>query len=246
MQIREFLQCRNFPHRCREERSITMGRLQRTLTLPIYISSLLAAVVLWPIPLVATNYTVKSGGGGNFTTVQACANAAVAGDTCTAYAGSYAGWTQKVSGSAGSPITFTVNPGDSVTITSTVNVTSTNYITIGAPDAETIPTICTSRTIRAGARIQPSSCICRRAAWLGRDASHTSIRITTIITSRTTTLTGTSTIRRLLFVPTTFSSTDCAIFSSTTSYKELEPNISERAGHSTSFGTTTRTTTTAT
>ncbi len=112
-----------------------MGRLQRTLTLPIYISSLLAAVVLWPIPLVATNYTVKSGGGGNFTTVQACANAAVAGDTCTAYAGSYAGWTQKVSGSAGSPITFTVNPGDSVTITSTVNVTSTNYITIGAPDA---------------------------------------------------------------------------------------------------------------
>ena len=112
-----------------------MERMWRTLTLPIYISSLLAAVVLWPIPLLATNYAVKSGGGGNFTTTQACANVAVAGDTCTVYAGSYAGWTQTVSGSAGSRITFTVNPGDTVNITSTITVTNTNYVTIGAPDA---------------------------------------------------------------------------------------------------------------
>src|SRR5713226_7406098 len=101
-----------------------MERMWRTLTLPIYISSLLAAVVLWPIPLLATNYAVKSGGGGNFTTTQACANVAVAGDTCTVYAGSYAGWTQTVSGSAGSRITFTVNPGDTVNITSTITVTN--------------------------------------------------------------------------------------------------------------------------
>ena len=112
-----------------------MSRMRRTLTRAICIFSLLAVVVLWPIPLLATNYTVKTGGGGNFATIQACATAAVAGDTCTVYAGSYAGWTQKTSGSAGSPITFTVNPGDTVNITSTVTVTNTNYITIGAPDA---------------------------------------------------------------------------------------------------------------
>ena len=112
-----------------------MGRMMRTFKSPIHICSLLAAVVLCPVPLLATTYAVKSGGGGNFTTIQACANAAVAGDTCQVYAGSYAGWTQTRSGSAGSPITFTVNPGDTVNITSTVTVTSTNYITIGAPDA---------------------------------------------------------------------------------------------------------------
>jgi len=110
-------------------------RRMRTLTSAIYISSVLAAVVLCPIPLLATNYTVKAGGGGNYTTIQACSKAAVAGDTCTVYAGSYAGWTQTTSGSAGSPITFTVNPGDAVNITSNITVTSTSYITIGAPDA---------------------------------------------------------------------------------------------------------------
>jgi len=83
----------------------------------------------------ATNYTVKSGGGGNYTTIQACSNAAVAGDTCTVFAGSYAGWTQTTSGTSGNPITFTVNPGDTVYITSSINVTNTSYITIGAPDS---------------------------------------------------------------------------------------------------------------
>ena len=31
----------------------------------------------------ATNYTVKAAGGGNYTTIQACATAMAAGDTCT-------------------------------------------------------------------------------------------------------------------------------------------------------------------
>ncbi len=122
------------PHRCIKGLNIIMGRMRRTLASAVYISTLLAAAVLWPTPLLATNYTVKSGGGGNFTTIQACANVAVAGDTCTVYVGSYAGWTQTRSGSAGSPITFTVNPADTVNITSNVNVTNTNYVTIGAPD----------------------------------------------------------------------------------------------------------------
>src|SRR5260370_3048662 len=42
------------------------------------------------IPSVnATTYAVKAGGGGNFTTIQACATAMAAGDTCTVYAGTY-------------------------------------------------------------------------------------------------------------------------------------------------------------
>ena len=86
------------------------------------------------LPAWGTNYTVKSSGG-NYTTIQACSNAAVAGDTCTVFAGSYVGWTQATSGTTGNPITFTVNSGDTVNITSTVTVTNTNYITIGAPDS---------------------------------------------------------------------------------------------------------------
>src|SRR4029077_11725024 len=62
----------------------------------------------------AANYTVKSGGGGNYTTIQACTTAMSAGDTCTVYAGTY---NENVTVSAGSPggyKTLTVNPGDTV------------------------------------------------------------------------------------------------------------------------------------
>lgn len=71
-------------------------------------------------PAWAANYTVKAAGGGNYTTIGACAAVAVAGDTCTVYAGDYTAEgtiTPTNSGSAGSPITFTVNPGDLVKIT---------------------------------------------------------------------------------------------------------------------------------
>jgi len=76
-------------------------------------------------------YTVKKDGTGNFTTIQACSNAAVAGDTCVVYAGTYAGWNQTTSGSAGSPITFQKNPGDTVVINSGITLGSASYITIG-------------------------------------------------------------------------------------------------------------------
>src|SRR6266481_4921366 len=133
------------PHRCIKGLNIIMGRMRRTLASAVYISTLLAAAVLWPTPLLATNYTVKSGGGGNFTTIQACANVAVAGDTCTVYAGSYAGWTQSTNGTPGNLITFTVNRttfptcalttcsgpnGDVATITSGVNISGRSYIRI--------------------------------------------------------------------------------------------------------------------
>jgi hypothetical protein len=83
-----------------------------------------------PAEAATTNYTVKAGGGGNFTTIAACSAQAVAGNTCTVFAGTYSGWTQSASGSAGLPITFTANPGDTVTITSGVNISSQSFITI--------------------------------------------------------------------------------------------------------------------
>jgi hypothetical protein len=76
----------------------------------------------------ATTYTVKAGGGGNYTTISACAAAATAGDTCLIYAGSYSGWTQNANGVSGSPITFTANSGDTVTVTSGVTVSTRSYL----------------------------------------------------------------------------------------------------------------------
>jgi len=73
------------------------------------------------------------GSGQEYTTIQACANAAVAGDTCLIYRGSYAGWTQSINGSSGSPITFKANSGDTVTITGGINLSGRSFITIGGP-----------------------------------------------------------------------------------------------------------------
>ena len=93
----------------------------------------------------ATTYTVKAGGGGDFTSISACASSAVAGDTCTVFAGSYSGWTQSNSGTPGNPITFQANGttlttcaltscsgpnGDAVTITSGIDVSGRQYIQI--------------------------------------------------------------------------------------------------------------------
>lgn len=79
----------------------------------------------------ATAYTVKSSGG-DFTTLSAAAAVAVAGDKVTVFASAspQSGWTQPSSGSAGNLITFTVNSGDAVSITSTVTISSRSYIDI--------------------------------------------------------------------------------------------------------------------
>jgi hypothetical protein len=78
----------------------------------------------------AANYTVQAGGGGNYTTIGACAAVAVAGDTCVIFAGTYNETvTPAHSGSAGSPITFTTNPGDTVTVQG-FSLGTLSYITI--------------------------------------------------------------------------------------------------------------------
>jgi hypothetical protein len=71
-------------------------------------------VLVLAVSADAANYTVKSAGGGSYTTIQACATAMAAGDTCTVYAGTYNENVTVSGGSAGSYKTLTVNPGDTV------------------------------------------------------------------------------------------------------------------------------------
>ncbi len=83
----------------------------------------------------AATYTVKAGGGGSYATISACAAVAVAGDTCVIYAGTYNETVAPAnSGSAGSPITYSTNPGDSVTVTGW-NLGTLSYIAIKGSSA---------------------------------------------------------------------------------------------------------------
>lgn len=65
----------------------------------------------------AANYAVKSSGAGDFTTIQACANAMSSGDTCTVYAGTYNENVTVSAGTAGNYKTVTVNGSDVVNVT---------------------------------------------------------------------------------------------------------------------------------
>src|ERR1019366_1182658 len=58
------------------------------------------------------NYRVKQDGTGDFTTIQACANVAQAGDTCTVYSGTYAENVTVSAGTAGAYKTINVNGSD--------------------------------------------------------------------------------------------------------------------------------------
>jgi hypothetical protein len=83
----------------------------------------LAMQTIWCVLLLAVsasgaNLTVKSGGGGNYTTIQACATAMSAGDTCTVYAGTYNENVTVSAGTAGNYKTITVNGSDVVTVQS--------------------------------------------------------------------------------------------------------------------------------
>ncbi|MHB8666778.1 MAG: hypothetical protein ACYC7B_04560 [Burkholderiales bacterium] len=72
-------------------------------------------------PALATNYTVKAGGGGSFTTMSACAtqmstNGTGVSDTCTVFAGTYNESVTVPAGSAGNYKIFTVNGSDVVSV----------------------------------------------------------------------------------------------------------------------------------
>src|ERR1051325_4938986 len=105
---------------------------------------ILLSLGLLSLSAFSTNYAVKQTGGGNFTTIQACAYAAKPGDTCTVFANTAGGSTVyneyvilypgggATSGTAGSPITYQVNPGDNVQMQG-FNLYGRSYITIGGP-----------------------------------------------------------------------------------------------------------------
>jgi len=76
----------------------------------------IAILLLLSASCFATNYTVKSGGGGNYTTIQACATAMAAGDTCTVYAGTYNESPTVSAGTVGNYKTITVNASDIVSV----------------------------------------------------------------------------------------------------------------------------------
>ncbi len=90
----------------------------------------LLALFLAAFRAEATTYNVKAAGGGNYSTISACAAAAVAGDTCVIFAGTYNETvTPAKSGSLGSPITFSTNAGDSVTV-GNWDLGTTSYVTV--------------------------------------------------------------------------------------------------------------------
>jgi hypothetical protein len=95
----------------------------------------LLIVLLPALRARATIYTVKTGGGGNYASIQSCAREAEAGDTCVVYAGTYDETPSlRNSGAAGKPITFSVNAGDCVKVTG-FDLNSVSYVTLGTPNA---------------------------------------------------------------------------------------------------------------
>jgi hypothetical protein len=73
-------------------------------------------ILVLAVSASAANYTVKAGGGGNYSTIQACASAMSPGDTCTVFAGTYNETVTISAGTAGNYKTLTVNTGDTVNV----------------------------------------------------------------------------------------------------------------------------------
>ena len=72
-------------------------------------------ILIVNLSALAANYAVKPSGG-NYSTIQACATAMSAGDTCTVYAGTYNENVTVPAGTAGNYKTITVNGSDVVIV----------------------------------------------------------------------------------------------------------------------------------
>src|SRR5208282_5994178 len=83
---------------------------------------LIAVLIAFVVPCGATNFTVKSDGTGNYTTIQACATAMAAGDTCTVYgtpsiaSGTYNESPSIPAGTSGNYKTIAVHGSDVVSV----------------------------------------------------------------------------------------------------------------------------------
>jgi hypothetical protein len=84
--------------------------MRRTYLLPSLLILMISA-----IRVQATTYAVKAAGG-DYTTIQSCASAMAAGDTCTVYAGTYNEVVTLTAGTAGNYKTLNVNTGDTVNV----------------------------------------------------------------------------------------------------------------------------------
>src|SRR5579884_4273163 len=91
-------------------RNLPMKKIQKAIWCVVVLSVSAGAST------TGTNYTGKAGGGGNFTTIPACATAMAAGDTCTVFAGTYNENVTVPAGAAGSYKTLTVNGNDVVIV----------------------------------------------------------------------------------------------------------------------------------
>lgn len=89
---------------------ITNGKFRQAMALSCLLAGTLA------LSASATTFTVKAGGGGNFTTIQACATAMAAGDTCTVFVGTYNESVTVTAGGVSNYKTINVNGSDIVSV----------------------------------------------------------------------------------------------------------------------------------
>src|ERR1700729_168278 len=93
-----------------------MSSTRLILRIDTFSTQTIWCVLLLAVSAHGANLTVKSDGGGNYTTIQACATAMSAGDTCTVYAGTYKESVTVPAGASGNYKTITVNGSDVVSV----------------------------------------------------------------------------------------------------------------------------------
>jgi hypothetical protein len=80
-------------------------------------------------PVFALTYIVDGGGGGDYTSIQACADAALEGDVCEVKNGNYSGFSPR-SGQPNNPIKFVASSGHSPVVAGDINVHRVSNVTI--------------------------------------------------------------------------------------------------------------------
>ena len=90
------------------------------------ITKALWCILVLAVSASAANYTVKAGGGGNYTTISACTSgmSASGGDTCTVFAGTYTESPSIKAGTVGNYNVLTVNGSDIVSVVGTITINS--------------------------------------------------------------------------------------------------------------------------
>jgi hypothetical protein len=93
-------------------------------------------ILVLAVSASAANYTVKSDGSGNYTTIQSCATAISPGDTCTVYAGTYNEKVTIPAGTTGNLKTVKANGSDIITLTGPVTLNSHTELLGNCPELQ--------------------------------------------------------------------------------------------------------------